>query len=296
MRIGFIGLGVMGQPMAANLAAAGRDLVVWNRSAEKCDSLRVRGAEVAPDAAGVFARAEVVIVMLFDREAIDQVLKRDTSAFVEMVDRRTLINMSSVAPEFSRELARDVERAGGRFVEAPVSGSRVPAENGQLVAMLGGDQAVCEEVRPLLAPMCHDAVYCGPAGSALRMKLAVNLFMLVTAVGLAETVHFADRQGLDRATLERVLNAGPMASQLSRIKLAKLIAGDYSKQGSVLDGRNSTALITAAAEQATVSAELITVCRDLYRDAVAQGHDGDDMIAVIRAIEARSRALAGEPQ
>ena len=95
------------------------------------------------------------------------------------------------------------------------------------------------------------------------MKLAVNLFMLVTAVGLAETVHFADRQGLDRATLERIINAGPMASQLSRIKLAKLIAGDYSKQGSVLDGRNSTALITAAAEQATVSAELITVCRDL---------------------------------
>ncbi len=86
-----------------------------------------------------------------------------------------------------------------------------------------------------------------------------------------------------------------MASQLSRIKMAKLIAGDFSKQGSVLDGRNSTALITAAAEQATVSAELITVCRDLYREAVAQGHEADDMIAVIRAIESRSRALPGKP-
>ncbi len=209
MRIGFIGLGVMGQPMAANLVAAGRELVVWNRNADKCDGLRAAGAEVAADARGVFARAGVVIVMLFDHEAIDQVLKRDTPVFTEMVRGRTLINMSSVSPEYSRALARDVERAGGRFVEAPVSGSRVPAEKGQLVAMLGGDASVCEQVRPLLAPMCHDAVYCGPAGSALLMKLAVNLFMLVTAVGLAETVHFADRQGLDRATLRAGHQCGP---------------------------------------------------------------------------------------
>jgi len=294
MRIGFLGLGVMGQPMAANLARAGHQLVVWNRTAEKCEALRAAGAGVAANPEDVFARSETVIVMLFDREAIDGVLLRDTPRFADMVRRRTLVNMSSVSPEYSHELARDVERAGGRFVEAPVSGSRVPAEKGQLVGMLGGDAAVCAEIRPLLEPICHQAVYCGPVGSALLMKLAVNIFMLVTAVGLAETVHFADRQGLDRATLQTVLEGGPMASDLMRIKMAKLIAGDFSKQGSVLDGRNSTALITAAAEQATVSAELITVCRDLYREAVAQGHESDDMIAVIRAIESRSAGLPGK--
>ena len=212
MRIGFIGLGVMGEPMAANLVAAGRELVVWNRNANKSEGLRAAGAEVAADVRGVFARAGIVITMLFDHEAIDQILERTTPAFAEMLRGRTLINMSSVSPGYSRALARDVERAGGRFVEAPVSGSRVPAEKGRLVAMLGGEASVCEEVRPLLTPMCHEAVFCGPAGSALLMKLAVNLFMLVTAVGLAETVHFADRQGLDRATLERVISAGPMVA------------------------------------------------------------------------------------
>lgn len=110
--------------------------------------------------------------------------------------------LSSVAPEYSRGRARDIEAAGGRFVEAPVSGSRVPAERGELVAMLGGEAGVRDAARGLLSPMCHEAVYCGPAGQALLMKLAVNLFMLVTAVGLAETVHFADRQGLDRLQLQ----------------------------------------------------------------------------------------------
>lgn len=291
MNAGFIGLGVMGQPMALNLAGAGHQLVVWNRTADKCEPLLNLGATFAATPAEVFARESTVLMMLFDGEVIDSVLQRGTPAFASLVCDHTIINLSSVAPDYSRQLARDVELAGGRFVEAPVSGSRMPAEKGQLVAMLGGDAAVCDEMRPLLAPMCHEIVYCGPAGDAMLMKLSVNIFMLVTAVGLAETVHFAQKHGLDLERLQAVLSAGPMASGLSRVKLAKLIAGDFSRQGAVVDGVNSTRLITDAAAAAGVSADLTKTCRDLYQEAAALGHGADDMIAVIRAIEARSAAF-----
>jgi 3-hydroxyisobutyrate dehydrogenase len=222
MKVGFIGLGNMGQPMALNLTRAGHPLIVWNRSPHKCVPLSDAGATIVDDIADVFRRSDVVFLMLIDSAAIDHVLRRGTPSFAAQLSGRTVVNMSSVEPNYSSGLEKDIKDVGGRFVEAPVSGSRVPAETGQLVAMVAGDQSVVGDVSPLLRPMCHEIVFCGSAGSGLRMKLAVNIFMLVLATGLAEAVHFADRQKLDRQLLQRVLNAGPMASAFSRIKLAKL--------------------------------------------------------------------------
>jgi 3-hydroxyisobutyrate dehydrogenase len=289
-RIGFVGLGVMGQPMALNLQRAGQPLVVWSRTAANCEPLRNAGAEVAASAADVFARADVVILMLFDESAIDAVLPRDRRALASLVRGRTIVNMSSVAPDYSRRLAESVASAGGRFVEAPVSGSRIPAEKGQLVAMLAGAIDVCDAVRPVLAPMCRDAIYCGVFGNGMLMKLAINIFMLTTAVGLAEAFHFAERQGLPLDRFQEIANASQMASNLSQIKLAKLMAGDFAKQGAVVDGVNNTRLITDAARDANVSAALISECQRLYNEAFALGHGSQDMIAVIRAIETRSNA------
>ncbi|HWI17074.1 MAG TPA: NAD(P)-dependent oxidoreductase [Vicinamibacterales bacterium] len=291
VNIGFIGIGAMGQPMALNLARAGRSLIVWSRAAEKCRPLHEAGAEVATDPAGVFARSDVVITMLFDETAFDQVLQRGTPGFPAMVRDHIVINMSSVAPQFARALARDVQDAGGRYVEAPVSGSRIPAEQGQLLAMLGGDESLCAEMHDVLAPMCAQQVYCGQVGNGLLMKLAINIFMLCSSVGLAEAYHFAERQGLPMDRFRDIADASQMASQLSRIKLAKLIAADFAKQGSVLDGVNNTALITGAARDARASAEMITAVQRLFNEAFALGHGADDMIAVIRAMEARSRRL-----
>jgi 3-hydroxyisobutyrate dehydrogenase len=287
-RIGFIGLGVMGEPMSLNLVRAGIVLTVWNRSPAKVHILADAGAHAAATVDDVFADASTVFMMLFDRPAIDAVLGRGTPRFATLVAGRTLVNLSSIAPEDSRALEREVVAAGGRFLEAPVSGSRIPAERGQLVAMLAGDQAVADAVRPLLSPMCRDAVYCGPAGHALLLKLAVNLFLLVMVTGLAEAVHFADRHGLERERLQAVLDAGPMASTVSRLKLASLIAGDFTPHTAVADALNSTRLITAAAAEAVTACPLIETCRELYRDAAASGLAARDMMAVIKTMEARS--------
>src|SRR5688500_9002370 len=153
--VGFVGLGVMGQPMAVNLARpAGVDLVVWNRTPARAEPVRAAGARVAASAAEVFDRADVVLMMLAHGGAIDAVL--DTVA--GDLTGRVVVHMGTTSPDYSRGLETRVRARGGSYVEAPVSGSRLPAEAGRLVAMLAGEPGAVETVRPLLAPMCAEAV------------------------------------------------------------------------------------------------------------------------------------------
>ncbi|MCY1082743.1 NAD(P)-dependent oxidoreductase [Archangium lansingense] len=288
MDIGFIGLGVMGQPMALNLARAGRALVVWNRSADKCEPLRAAGAQVAASAAEVFKKARVVILMLADGAAIDSVLGRGTPDFGANVARHMIVHMGTTSAEYSRGLEADIRAAGGSYVEAPVSGSRKPAEAGQLVAMLAGEPAALEEVRPLLQPMCHETILCGPVPSALLMKLSVNLFLITMVTGLAEAAHFAERHGLDLQQFLAVLDAGPMASSVSRVKARKLVARDFAVQASISDVLKNNRLIAEAARESHLASPLLDVCYALYGETEALGHGQADMAAVVRAIEART--------
>ena len=288
MTVGFIGLGLMGEPMAANLLRAGTKLLVWNRTVVKTEPFRSAGAAVAGSVAEVFERAPVVLAMLAGGAAIDATLGRGTPAFAPLLAGRTLVHMGTTAPAYSRGLEADVLAAGGRYVEAPVSGSRGPAQAGELIAMLAGAHDAVAAVRPLLAPMCRQTVECGPVPSALTMKLAVNLYLITTVTGLAEAAHFAAVHGLDMDTFRAVLDAGPMASTVSRGKLAKLLAGDLSPQAAIADVLVNNELVAAAARAAGMASPALDVSHALFAEAVAQGHGGEDMIAVIRALEART--------
>ncbi|WP_086793689.1 NAD(P)-dependent oxidoreductase [Streptomyces thermovulgaris] len=290
MNIGFIGLGVMGQPMALRLARSGTPLVVWNRTASRTAPLRAAGAEAAADPGEVFARADVVFLMLADDRATDAVLGRGGPDFAARVAGRVVVHMGTTSPAYSRALEADVRAAGGSYVEAPVSGSRVPAENGRLVAMLAGEERAVETVRPLLAPLCQETFVCGPVPDALLMKLSVNLFLITLVTGLTEAFHFAERQGLDRRLLLDVLDAGPMASPVSRMKAPKLLAGDFEVQAAVLDVLKNNRLIAEAARASGTASPLLDVCHALFEETVSLGHGGEDMVAVLRAIEARTAA------
>jgi 3-hydroxyisobutyrate dehydrogenase len=292
VKVGFLGLGVMGQPMALNLARAGTPLLVWNRTTAKAEPLRAAGAEVAASPAEVFDRAAVVILMLADEAAMDSALSRGTPEFARLVAGRTVVHMGTTSPEYSRGLEADILAAGGGYVEAPVSGSRKPAEAGELVGMLAGAEAAVELVRPLLAPMCAETVACGAVPGALLMKLAVNLFLITMVTGLAEAVHFAERNGLDLQRLLAVLDAGPMASSVSRVKGTKLAAGDFSVQVSIANVLENNRLVAEAARKSGLASPLLDVCHALYGETLALGHDQDDMAAVVRAIEARTERLA----
>ena len=287
--VGFIGLGIMGQPMALNLARAGTSLIVWNRSAHSTEPLRAAGADVADDPGGVFAKARIVILMLRDEAAVDSVLRRHTGEFAHLVRGHVVVQMGTMPPAFSMALEADIRSAGGFYVEAPVSGSRLPAETGRLVAMVAGDQHAVAAVTPLLAPMCHEQFSCGAVPGALLMKLSVNIFLITMVTGLVEAVHFAGRHGLDPAGVVDVLNAGPMASDVSRAKLAKLAAADFTAQASITDVLKNTRLIVDAARAAGVATPSLDICHCLFGETLELGAGSADMIAVLRAVEARER-------
>jgi 3-hydroxyisobutyrate dehydrogenase len=286
--IGFIGLGTMGQLMALNLVKAGESLTVWNRSAGKCEPLRAAGARVAPDAAAVFSETGTVILMLADDAAVDAVLARGTADFAARAGGHTIIHMGTVSPAYSQGIEADIRAAGGRYVEAPVSGSRKPAEAGQLVAMLAGELAAVEAARPLLAPLCHQTVPCGAVPNALLMKLATNAFLLPMIAALAEAFHLADRFGLDRRQFASVIGGGQLASPISRIKAQKLASGDFAVQAAVSDALKNNRLATEAARAAKTASPLLDLAEELYAETLAMGLGQADLVAVERAIEART--------
>ncbi|WP_395756967.1 NAD(P)-dependent oxidoreductase [Achromobacter sp. EB05] len=290
MDIGFIGLGVMGTPMALNLARAGAPLVVWSRSPGGYDALRAAGARVADEAGQVYAQCRTVILMLANDAAIDTVLARGTDDFETRVRDHVIVNMGTTSADYSRQLGADIEAAGGRYVEAPVSGSRKPAEAGQLVVMLAGHDDDVAAVRELVRPLCRDSFVCGAVPSALVMKLSVNLFLITMVTGLTESVHFAERHGIDLALFAEVLNAGPMASDVSRVKLGKLVTQDFSVQAAITDVLKNSRLVAEAARGAGIASPLLDASHALYGETEAQGLGASDMVAVIRAIERRTDA------
>lgn len=286
MDVGFIGLGTMGLPIARTMARAGTGLVVWNRSQPARGAMRAVGARVAQTPGQVFDDVEVVFMMLANGDVIDALLQRGTAAFDQLVRGHTLVHMGTTAASYSQRLATDTTRAGGRYVEAPVSGSRVPAEQGQLVGMVAGPDDAVDLVLPLLEPVCASVVRCGEVPKATQLKLAVNLFLITQVSGLVEAFHFAAGNGLDMELFRSVVDAGPMASAVSRLKLGKLMEGDFTVQASVSDVFYNNRLIADAARGAGVPTPLLDACHRLFEQAEVLGHGHEDMAAVLRAFEA----------
>lgn len=278
MRIGFLGLGVMGTPIALNLCRK-FPTTVWNRTASKCAVLTQAGAALGHTPAKVAEQSDIIFMMMFNGPAIRSVIDDD---FKKALRGKTLVNTSSVSVEFSRSLAEEIRGAGAKFIEMPVSGSKVPAEQGSLVGMMAGDQVECERIQPFVEPITSAAIYCGPIGAGLKTKYAVNIFLITLTAGLAESMNLARAQGLDLQAFSSVLDAGPMASAYSKMKLAKMAGQDWSAQAAVKDCYNLTELIQDAAKAADAKTPLMEVCNSLYGQAMESGFQDEDMIAVYR--------------
>ncbi len=284
MRLGFAGLGLMGAPMAERLLRRGT-LGVYNRSAGPRDRLAALEATPFERPEELFAASDLVFLMLADDTAVEQVLGRNSSEFASRVAGKWIVNMGTHAPAWSAELGREIILAGGRFVEAPVSGSAGAAEAGALVAMIAGATAELAVVRPLLEPLCREVVVTGGLASALACKLAVNLFLIASVAALAEATELARRSTVDLGAFSTVIGKGPLGSEVARGKLAKMIARDFAPQASIRDVCKNAALVAAAAAVAGVPADLLAVAMARF-DAVREtGHGALDMAAVVTAFE-----------
>jgi len=287
-KIGFVGIGAMGEPMAFNLLQSGVPLIVWNRTESKCQALQKAGAEIASSLDDLFCKTQTIIVMLFNSDAIDSTFERGSSKFSDWVNGKLLINMGTTQPHYSEQLCLDVEEAGGSYIECPVSGSKRQAESRELVAMMAGKSNLFPSITPLIEAMCKTVVPCGKIPGALNMKLAVNLYLLNMVTGLAEAYHFAEEKQLDTEKFAQVLNESPMASAVSKIKLDKLLIRDFSKQAAIIDVLAVANLIKEALDETKLDSPLARTSQALYQEAVDMGYGEIDMIGIIELLRAKN--------
>lgn len=221
--IGFIGLGRMGHPMALNLIRAGYAVTVYNRTPDKTARLAEAGASVAGSPGEVAQSSEVIITMLSDSAALQAVVLGPEGLLTSLQPEAVLIDMSTVDPQVSRQVAAAVRGQGAYMLDAPVSGSTGLAEAGTLSIMVGGDEAVHQRVRNILLAMGSRTTHVGPNGAAAAMKLAVNIVIGVTMQVLAESVVLAEQSGIARATAIEVLTNSAVASPFLKYKAAQLL-------------------------------------------------------------------------
>ena len=217
-KIGFLGLGIMGSAMAGNILKAGFPLLMYNRTAAKANNLVAAGATLAPHPLAVAEGAEVIIAMVTGPEALDDLLWGEHGAAGAFSADKTFINMSSVPPRYTRDLAEELAPLGVAFIDAPVSGTKKPAEDGTLLILAGGDQEKIAALGPIFDVLGKKVIYCGQVGQGSVMKMTINLLLGVMMAGLAETLNFGQKNGLDQETILDVILSGPLSSGLFQMK------------------------------------------------------------------------------
>lgn len=227
-RIGWIGLGKMGEPMAQHLRSAGHELRVWNRTAAKADRLTAAGATLAASPAAAAEGAGVMFAMLADDTALRAALLGPSGAVAAMDPGAILVEMSTVSPGVSADLAAACAARGTGYLRAPVSGSVAFAQSGKLTVLASGAAEVYAAVLPLLQAFSAKQVHVGLACEARVMKLAVNMMVGLTAAMLGEALALGEKNGLPREIMLDVIGASAVASPLVAYKLAMLRARDYA--------------------------------------------------------------------
>eukprot|EP00741_Cyanophora_paradoxa_P016802 tig00020941_g16227.t1 len=226
--VGFIGLGHMGALMAMRLQKHGFDVHVWNRDQAKAAALVEAGAKLAKSPAEVVEGSAYTFTMLADPEACNAVFFGKDGVLEALAGGKGHIECSSIDPESSIKMAEAAAAKGGRYLEAPVSGSKGPAADGALVFMTAGDESLHKEATPALDVMGKKAFYLGEAGKAMQMKLLVNMVMGTMMAGFAEGMALGAAMGLDQQTVLDILDLGAMSNPMFRVKGPNVIAGSYA--------------------------------------------------------------------
>ena len=288
-RVGFIGLGIMGSRMAANLARAGFELTVWNRTASKADEWAARhGATVAASPQALASNSDVVVSMVVDGAQVESVLLGDEGA--GQGPGLLCVDMSTIGPAAARRIARRLEERGVAFMDAPVTGSSPKAEDGTLTIMAGGDQRDFERARPLFEAMGELIVHVGPVGHGQLVKVINNAVAAANTAVVAEALLAGARAGADLDALVTVMSAGSGASAMLDLKQSPMRARDYATLFKLEHMLKDLRLCLEEARAAGVRTELVEVTEQILADAYERGLGEQDFAALLEVVEERAGA------
>jgi 3-hydroxyisobutyrate dehydrogenase-like beta-hydroxyacid dehydrogenase len=285
-RVAFVGLGIMGGPMAANLAKAGFELSVYTRTREKAEAFAAEhGASAASTPREAAEGAAAVITMVPDAPEVEEVLLGDDGAAHGLDEGALAIDMSTIAPTAARAIGERLQDDGVAFLEAPVSGSRPKAEDGTLTIMVGGERDDFERARPLFDAMGERIVHVGPRGHAQLAKLLTNTMGAVHAVALAESVVAAEAAGLDPDAFLEVAAGSAGNSTVLGLKGRPMFDRDFTPLFKLEHMLKDVRHCLAEARALGVELRLGSTVEPLFAEIADAGHGDEDFAAVIRAVE-----------
>ncbi|QEM69351.1 NAD(P)-dependent oxidoreductase [Geobacter sp. FeAm09] len=284
-QFGFLGLGIMGNAMAANLVRAGFPVTVWNRNPAKCAPLVALGARQGGSPREVAAACDITFAMLADPAAATEVCFGPDGVLEGIGAGRGYIDMSTVDDVTARAVAGAVADRGGRFLEAPVSGTKKPAEDGTLIILAAGDRGLYDEAAPALDRMGKKRLYLGAVGQGARMKLVVNAIMGGMVTALCEGVALGQKGGLDGAEILEALDAGALANPLFKGKGPMLLKGEYPTSFPLKHMQKDLRLAVALGDELGQPLHCIAAVNETFKRARMAGHADEDLAAVFQVIK-----------
>ena len=283
--VAFVGLGIMGAPMARNLLAAGHEVIGVNRSRPAVDRLVQAGGRAGGSLAEAVAAAEVVITMLPDSPDVESVALGDGGIYAAAKPGTLHVDCSTIRPDVAVRLAAEGSARGLAVVDAPVSGGEAGAVEGTLSIMVGGAEADVERARPLLAAMGRTIVRVGPAGAGQTVKAANQLLVAGTIELVAEAIVFLEAHGVDTAAAVEVLSGGLAGNAILTSKAPKMIARDFTPGFRIELHHKDMGIVTSAARAAGVAIPLGSHVAGLIAALHAQGHGRLDHGALLRLVD-----------
>jgi 3-hydroxyisobutyrate dehydrogenase len=275
--IAALGTGVMGAPMARNLARAGHEVSAWNRSPDKAAALRDDGVDVRDDPAEAAAGADVVLTMLADADAVLDVARR-----ANLAEGQIWWQASTIGIAGTEQCAALAQETGAVLVDAPVLGTRLPAEEGKLVILASGPDSALDGLAPLFEAVGQRAMRLGPAGTATRLKLAVNLWVLAVTQGTAETIAFAQSLGIEPEWVLEALEGGALDLPYFRMKSKLMLDEDFPASFALALAAKDARLVAQAAERHGADLPIAAAIAARFAQATEAGHGEEDMAATYR--------------
>jgi 3-hydroxyisobutyrate dehydrogenase-like beta-hydroxyacid dehydrogenase len=283
MKVAFLGLGIMGQPMAANLAKISHEVTVWNRTPKD-----IPGAKTAATPAEAVKGKEAVWICVSDTKAVEQVLFGPNGAAPALEKGTVVADSSTISPSASVEFANKLQAQGCDFIDAPVTGSKIAAEGGTLIFMVGGNEATIARVRPLFNAMGKTVIHMGTNGKGLSAKLAQNMNIVFIYEGLCESLTLAKKLGVPPEKMFELISASMIRSGVAEYKAPFILKHDYTPNFPLRLMHKDIHLMLDAAKENGVDLPGLIKIDEIYEEATRRGLENLDYAATIQLLEERA--------